>query len=132
MSWANAATTIRTRWKTLIEEGLGLPTEFPNRKIKPPEGKLWCKVSILEGEDVRQSVVPKRFRTPGVVICQIFDTPGKGDTEARQMADAIKAEFRAVTVSGVKFKTASIKVLGIQGPYFQINVSITFHVDDTA
>ena len=72
----------------------------------------------------------RRHRTVGVAMAQIFSPVGGGDKAALAVADRIKQRFLVATVSGVRFRTASIKNIGRDGDEWQYNVEIPFWSDD--
>lgn len=128
------ANTIRSRFETQIAEAYNLPTQYDNQDFnKPADGSMWCRVSVKEGDSFQVDIggsSGSRDRTAGVVFVQIFIALGQGDKQAVEMADLIKAVFRRITISGVKFRTPSVKRVGNNNQEWQVNVICPFIADD--
>ena len=55
-----------------------------------------------------------------------FDPLEEGDARARELADAVLLNFRAVRDQGVLFKTPSAGAGERQGPWWTVNVACPF------
>lgn len=132
MTFEAMANTIRSRFKTLVGDVEKIPVHYDNEQKDKPENKLWARLNILPGQSIQVEIgKSERFRTPGVMIVQLFLPIGKGMRDLHKMADKIKTAFRAVTVTGVVFRTPSEENVGRTGSWWQMNVSIPFYADDT-
>ena len=133
MNHETLGNTIRSRFKTQIADILSLPTQYDNQSYTKPANVLWCRLTILTGESFQASfggAGGKRFRTPGTMVAQLFNPVGLGDKAALAAADSIVAAFRAVTDTGVVFRTPSVQRIGRTESEWQINVTCPFYVDD--
>lgn len=132
MSYDATLETIRTRFKTEIATAHNLPTQYDNH-LKIKQTDLWCRMTVLFGDSFQASIGSpgsNRFRDTGVMVAQLFLPNGKGEKDIWVMAGYIKAAFRAVSVSGVKFRVPSAKRIGRNGNFLQVNVSCPFYVDE--
>lgn len=108
-----------------------LSVVYPNAETTKPTRGPWGRLTILPGQRVKTEVPSNGTRRQvGVAVLQLFDEPGKGDGTLLEIADAINALFDGVTVSGVRFLTPSINVIGVQDGWFQINVECPYNSDE--
>jgi len=132
MSTQTIASTIRSRFKTLIATPHSLPTQYDNEN-ETKQTDLWCRLSILFGDSFQASIgapSSNRYRDTGVVVAQLFLPLGKGDKQLYQTAGYIKTAFKSVSVSGVVFRTPSVKRVGRSENFWQVNVSCPFYADE--
>jgi len=131
MSFETAGNTIRSRFATqfaLIQPTV--PIHYDNDAGDPPDSGPWVRLTILDGDASQVSLgATRRWRNPGVVTIQVFVEVGIGDGLAREIADDVAAIFRGVTVSGVIFRAPSIRRVGPDGKWYQVNVSTPFQFD---
>jgi hypothetical protein len=133
MTWQSMCNIIRARFKTQVADVLKLPTQYDNQDYNNPDNRLWCRVSIRQGESNQVSAGGtggNRHRTAGVMIVQIFGPTGKGDRDHLVVADAIKTAFRAVSDTDVKFRDPSVSFSGRVESEWQVNVTCPFYADD--
>ncbi len=126
--------TLHNAIRTRIEDNLkAYPLAFDNVDVEEMNHTgLWIRAKIIQGETVQASLgASKRFRTVGVVMFQIFTPLRQGDREALKIADKIVALFRSITVDEVTYKTPSVKNVGRDGKWHQINASCPFYYDVT-
>ena len=131
MSFETLANTIRGRFKTLVVASTGLLVAYDNAPFTPTDGVKWVRFTVLPGDSVQASIgVAKRFRTVGVAVAQIFLPIDRGDKDALALAETVKLAFRATTVSGVTFRTPSLRRVGRTDNWYQINVNCPFYADE--
>lgn len=137
MSWEKAQNAIRTRFRDQVEtpQSLAGKVQYDNVELEKPQDTEWIRFTVLQGASLAASIGSKRFRNTGVAIAQVFTPVGKGDKDAVSLADVVRGQFRAVTVSGVgvsvTFRTPSLTRVGRDGKWHQINVSCPFFWDET-
>lgn len=129
----STANVIRSRFNS------NFPGLQPNVSIlwdnfpgEPPDRGQWVRLTIQEGISFQAAYSATRlWRTPGVVIVQIFIPAGTGDGEAREIADDVSGIFRGVTDSGVLFKAPYVTRVGLSDDevWYQLNVNIPYQVD---
>ena len=132
MGFEATSNTIRSRFKTLIEDAESIPTQYPNApEITRPDG-LWVMLSIQEGDSVLFEIggTAKTYRNFGVFAAQIFSPLGVGVGDALALADTIATSFRMVTVSSVEFRVPRVIRLGQtqSAKWYQINLLCPFKV----
>lgn len=134
MSWASMCNTIRSRFKTEVEDTVPLLTQYDNAKFAPPDNDYWCRLVINMGSTNQRSIgAPgsNRERTIGVLQAQLFGPLDHGDGGLLALADTVRAAFKRVSVSGVTFATPEIPDRGRRSEsWWQINVNCPFYSDE--
>jgi hypothetical protein len=133
MTKTEITNAIRSRFETQIADVLSLVTQYDNQSADKPDKVQWCRLTIITGETMQASIgnpSGQRFRTPGIMIAQIFCPIGAGDSGLWDLADSIESAFRCVTDTGVTFKTPYSTKIGKTGNEWQINVTCPFYADD--
>lgn len=123
---------IRSRFKTEVaDKNAGLVVIYDNAP-DPDKDALWVRFTVLEGDANQQSLgPPRKFRTVGVAVGQVFALVDTGDRKALQVADKIKLAFRAISAGGVTYRTPSVKNVGRVDRWWQVNVTCPFYADET-
>lgn len=117
---------------TVLQNWAATPISWPNRDFTPPESSEWIAVSIRAGDSQQIEIGSPTIthRHSGLVYVQIFSPIGKGDKAALDIADQIAALFRryrqSVTNGGIVFRTPTIRAVGVDGAFFQVNVSVPY------
>lgn len=74
----------------------------------------------------------RQFRNFGLVFVQIFTLAGKNPVENDTLAKTAKDAFKGVQLAGgLWFRNTQITTVGIQGRWYQQNVSAEFIYDET-
>src|SRR6188474_460735 len=109
------------------------PVVWPNRDYTAIKGTPFVRVAIRSGEafqvEIGSPLVVQRH--PGLVIVSVFgDANNKGDKATLDIADAIATRFRRQLVSftdgSVRFRTPTIRAIGQDGAFYQVNVICPF------
>jgi len=129
------ANTIRSRFEAQVAVAESLTTQYDNQRLPDnvDVNSAWCRFAIKLGDGLLTEIGgSKTHRYPGVAIAQLFVPIHHGDREGLRLADVIKTAFRAVTVSGVTFRTPSVNNLGLETEkkWWQINVSCPFYFNE--
>lgn len=125
MSFENERNFIETRFKTEWANGSNLAVDYENTPFDTPVATSWVRLNILNGSSEYRSMGCKKNHL-GVIIVQIFTPSGTGAGQARDYADEVATIFDSQTFDGVVCNVASIKSIGIDGAFYQMNVSIPF------
>jgi len=126
---------IRTRAKATFDD-MSAPKPdsvfYDNQEGQPDSNDdLWVRVTVLSGETFQASLGnSKRFRTPGVLVFQIFVPIGRGTKAQAIMVDRLVVAFRAQTVSNVVYRTPVRRQIGRTDTWWQMNVEVEFYADD--
>lgn len=119
-------------------EWANIPREDSNGKpLKPlSEGnKPWARVTTRHnGGEQRAFGEPpnRRFRRMGVVIVQVFTPAGKrGLVTGDRLGNVALDAFEGNMSGDVWFKNATQTEVGIDGAWYQVNVSAEFEYDVT-
>ena len=125
-----------SRFKTMVEDPESVPTQYDNFPFERPADKLWVRWSILPGTSDQVSTGggagSDRFRTPGVCRATIFAPVESGTKKSHDLAKLIVAAFRAVTASGVTYRTPSVTNIGRNGKWWVTDVEVPFYTDTIA
>lgn len=130
-NFAAIGSVIRTRFETLVEGPLSLPTVYDNAPDPHLDDAAWARLTINYG-DSRLLEIGARpsYRTIGSAIAQLFYPVETGDGDALEAADVVSSAFRRVTVTGVKFLVPSVKSVGRTEKWWQVNVTCPFQCDE--
>jgi hypothetical protein len=127
---------------TYVAANGNIPVEWPNKVFtKPAEGITWIRFTVLDqlGKQLEMgSPTTNTNRTYGSLILQVFAPGDQGDGEVLQLCDKLGALYRQQILnfsdsppSGmVRMRNPTIKEIGLDGAYWQVNVTIPFHRDD--
>lgn len=144
MSQAAVHTAIQTRYGTLVEDALSLPTLYPNsppfesdenpNPIPDPKTSNWARFTILEGttEVVETNGELNTFRSPGVVQVQLFGPLGVGDGALRTLADGVAGALRVVSDPLYCLRAASVGTGRRDGDWWRVDVTAAFFADEMA
>jgi hypothetical protein len=131
MTFADAAKEIRERFDINFAQAKEVPVEYPNVPFTPPPSGVWARFRILWGDSFQATLgSAKRFRTPGILEVQIFESVQKGDGCSLELGDVIKTLFRSTTVNGITWRTPSLATVGRDEQWWQTNVSCPFYFDE--
>lgn len=116
------------------------PVEWPN--VIPDDGKpklshgnvSYASVHIKH-EDSDQHTLGEKgnrvFQREGQVIVQVFVPAGKrGLEEADTLAKAASDAFEGETFGGVSYHRVSARTVGLDGPWYQMNVTADYEFDE--
>lgn len=125
------ATLFKATWPSTV------PVQWPNRKFTPPETGNWARMVIKAGGAFQLTMggVSNWFRHPGILIVQCFTPLNVGDYKARQLADTAATIFRAkmagITLGeeGMLFRTPTVRDIGIDGAWYQVNCEVEYYRD---
>jgi len=103
----------------------------------PPRDGAWAKVFIRH-QTGNQSTLSKgsgstRFEKGGTLTVQVFAPLGEGEglMKSQQLAEVGKNAFEGQATSRqVWFRDVRIEEIGVDGPWFQMNVVLTFEYDE--
>lgn len=134
MNWADIPEEVRTRFKILVADPLGLDFAIDNDEAArtfDPKGEH-ARIYIKTGDSDQRSFGEfRRVRTVGVVIIVIRVPISSGDRRAKEIAVAIRnAAFNGVSSNGVTFRFPSLKEMGRQGSWYQVNLAVPFQYDE--
>jgi hypothetical protein len=113
-------------------EVCSLPTEYPNEEFTRPNS-LWARFTVIEGEEQQLDIGSelKTFRTPGLLIVQLFAPLNSGSIGILSQADVIADAFRNWGGPTLTCRAATVKEIGNDGyGYYQVNVTVPFHIDE--
>jgi len=111
---------------------------WPNKDFTPPSKASWLRVAIQSGDAAQiefGSPGAATQRHPGIVLIQVFTPANWGDKTALDIGDQVAALFRRqrsdfTDLEGkhgsIVFRSPAVRSIGVDGAYFQVNVSIPF------
>lgn len=139
MGYAAAHNAIRTRFNTQWTAGSysAVPVAWANAEFDPPSEDEWVRVTIVDAAAFKVSFggfigAGDNYRHPGVVVVNIFVPLNVGDGLALAMADEIASIFRAWqdATTRTRFFTPYVTRVGVDGNWFQVNVTCPFDRDE--
>jgi len=133
MSWETTHNAVNSRFKTQVADTQSVATIYDNFPGDPPVDTIWVRWSVRQAVASQVSfsgASSGRFRHPGLAIAQIFVPVDSGTQDGIQLADIIKAAFRAVTVASVTYQTPYFTQVGVTDGWWQMNVSCPFYFDE--
>lgn len=111
---------------------------WPNREFTPPSKASWIAVTLQSGDAAQiefGSPGGVVHRHPGNLVVQVFTPANWGDKTALDLADQVAALFRRQRVSfedddgkhgSIVFRSPAVRTIGVDGAFFQVNVSVPF------
>jgi hypothetical protein len=132
MSYQSAHSTIRTRFAdewAIVQPTI--PVAYPNVAFTPPAAAPWVRLSITDAtaKQVSLGAAQNYHRHNGLVMIEVFVPVATGDSTALTLADDAADIFRSWQSVGLQFRTPSIRTLGSDGTWYQVNVLIEFWRD---
>jgi len=129
MSYEDEHNALRTRLSD--EWGSTTPVQYGNQDFTPPSGESWIRLNVINttAEQASFGDTTNYYRHPGSVVINVFTPVLVGDKEALQLADQSANIFRNWSHNATKIrflKPPSIKVIGEEKPWYQINVVCPF------
>lgn len=128
MSWADTHSNIEKRFKKfwrltpIVYGNLSKPSDIGDDP--------WVRLSIKLGEEQRVTLGTTFYRTPGVIIVQIFTPSNKGLVVANELAGKVGDIWRGQQFSGISCSTPSVNDIGVRSGLQQTNVTCPFYVDE--
>lgn len=107
-------------------------------EMKPPSGEFdWVYGMIRHDEGYQASLSgpedgKKRWRAEGILTIQCFwKLSDTGILGARALAEKIQKAYRGrATASGVWFRNPSIREVGADSSWYQVNFTVSFEYDE--
>lgn len=136
--------TFRTTWEADTPAVVGSvpPVQYegvPQTGVFPPKDGPWARAVIRHGLAVQATFVDgsrKRFEKFGIVTIQVFTAleDGRGLIDAQGLAEVAKKAFEGKQTVGTNiwFRNVRINEIGVDGPWFQMNVLAEFRYDEFA
>ena len=126
MSYSDERQSIETYFKQ--KWGNTTTILFENTKQKPPKTVPFVRFTIIEGVGNQISIGPTQLhRNEGQVQVQVIVPKGKGNGEARELADMVVSAFRVKQLNTIQFRVPYLVNSGEFDEYFQINVICPFY-----
>jgi hypothetical protein len=119
---------------TLLNSWTETPVAWPNRDFEPPAAGEWITVTFRQGDafqlEFGGSETAVTHRHPGVLFVQVFSRANKGDKRCLELADGVADIFRRArsgfSDGGMVFRTPAIRAIGVDGAYYQVNVTVPY------
>lgn len=132
MGYETTSKAIGLKFKTDIEDGESLFTQYDNEDARPVDQTIWCRHFINYGDafTITFGATLNRDRIIGIMVAQLRGPLNKGDLDLLIMADKIKAAFNNETVGGIVYRTVAVGVAGKDQDDYVLNVSVPFQSDE--
>lgn len=129
-----SSTSIYQELRTKYLSGVSIPTEYPNEEFtRPAPAAIWGRFTIIKGETVQMDIgAPiKTFRTPGILIIQLFAPLDAGSIGILNEGDSVASLFRNWCGQTIRCRAATVEEIGNDNlGWYQVNVTIPFHTDE--
>lgn len=124
----------KTQWSSLT------PVQWENTDLRPPrnaqgEPDPYVVFTIQNGpsEQIEFGKPTNNYRHNGMVIVQVLVPEDKGTDVVLGLADAVAGIYRSkqFTAPNIVLKSPQVGRVGRNSGYYQLNVVIQYHRDDT-
>ena len=108
------------------------PIAWDNVKYKS-ESSTFVRFSVQYDDGEQASLGPvggRLFRHFGMILIQFFTKLNESPSENHGYAQDV-LDFFTTPLAGVNFKNPSVKSVGVDGNYYQQNVSAEFYIEQT-
>ncbi|MEM7444292.1 MAG: phage tail terminator-like protein [Pseudomonadota bacterium] len=109
------------------------PVAWPNHGFAVPSGAPWVRLTIVDGEARQASLGSpgaNLHRHTGVIMVQVFVPIDSGTRTARELADEAAEIFRHQRFDAIRCDVPSVREIGPDDVWFQVNMSCPFRRDE--
>lgn len=131
MSFDTERSDIESRFKTAWASTT--PVCYGNVAFDTKGKAEWVRLSIISGDSEEASVgTPSQpfHRYRGMIVIGIFTELNKGEARGRALAELAGNIFKSQKFSNILCRAPYLTVIGEEGSYFQMNVSVPFYRDE--
>ena len=132
LNWHNA---IRTKVKNFADAN-GLGAAFDNMTYSPQSGQggsPWLNVMVIDRTmQILRTGSAKRRRAEGILRIMVNGFLGVGTYANLNVADLLATEFRAVSVSRVRYGVPQIQTIGRVNQWWVTQFDVPFRVDEVS
>ncbi len=106
----------------------------PNSSVPVASAVSWARTTVQVLAASQSTQGKRRFRTIGSVTVQIFTPFGDGHTLGDTLSAIVLATLRGHvgSVDGIDFSDVTPVEIGVDGPWFNINVTAEFTFQEAA
>lgn len=125
-AWTTTAGQDASRWKW----------ENVAQKTTPPDGQqAWGRIALRHTESDQTSLAgangKRRFTRLGVLQMSIFEPVGHGMAADTDLPEIMKNAYEGITTAGgVVFRDVTVREVGVDGDWYQTNVTASFWYDE--
>lgn len=117
-----------------VWDPLGFPMKYDNTHVDTA-GATWARATLRHNTGFQATLAgetgQRRFRRTGTLVVQIFQPPGAGLSLNPDLAKIVVDAYEGVTsAGGVIFRDVVPNEIGVDGGFFQTNVSVNFEYDE--
>lgn len=129
-----AKQAILNRWN---DEWAGATdTAYDNQHYEPQGETSWVRLSVrhtIGPQDTLGQTGNRKFRRRGFIIVQVFAPLDVGTSTADTLAHNAREVFEATSFDGIDCHNATLREIGQDkhGPWWQVNVEVSFAYDET-
>jgi hypothetical protein len=96
----------------------------------------WARAAIRHNLGEQETIAAqgnRRYLAGGVFTVQVFTPPGDGHSLSDQIVEVVKTAMRNVASTvGVWFYNIRVTEMGVDGPWFNVNVDAVFRYQERA
>jgi len=134
MALGQIQTDLDTFFKTNVDDALaGVPFFYDNQKGAGKSSNTlgWGRHSVAYDENTFSALGNKNLRNFGTVLVQVFIPAGEGKAKSKPITDAIEDAYTGQCTNNIRFQTVTNPFNGSSGDWYQMNINISFYVDET-
>ena len=112
-----------------IAQPLNIRVSYPNAPFERPDDEPWIHFSIVYGDKLPAEFggPTRRYRTPGVLFCNIYLPLGLGTARIASIAGRIASRYRDASRDGVYFETSTIGESRREAGMWKMTVQCPFY-----
>lgn len=109
---------------------------FDNEDFSPPAGLPWVRLAVRHESAQQESLGEpgaRKFERLGRVFVQVFTPLDTGAATADNLASAARAVFegKTLTPENIRFHAVTVREIGPDGAWYQVNVEAQFSYTET-
>lgn len=107
---------------------------FENEAFTPPVGLPWVRVSVRNLDSEQEclgSPGHRRFKRNALAFAQVFVPGDSGTKDSDTLAEAFRDIFEGVSVTGLDFRAASTREVGVDNGWHQTLAEAPFDYRET-
>lgn len=114
---------LETNWTTTS-------IKFPNQRFEQPNDEIWMKINIVNGEGTQQSFgTVQDHEFVGLITLTLYAPLYSGTKTINEYIDTLFDLFVSKTIGSVFTYTPSKEVIGENGNWYQVALTIPFTRD---
>ena len=105
-----------------------------NENYDPPSDASWVRLIMRNNVTAQQTLAPvgfRKFNRFGIVFVQVFTKSDTATSTSDTLTSKARDVFEGKRLGGVDFRDVTIREIGVDGKWFQVNVEAPFDYTET-